>query len=70
MKNNNDQLVVIRKDELEDLIYKYCRKANSELYKGLSTFLYTFGEEHKTIINELDYIKAYIQNHAGQKKGD
>ncbi|MEC1726939.1 hypothetical protein P9E34_19715 [Schinkia azotoformans] len=59
-KTKTDQLVVIRKDELEDMIYHYCRIANDQLYKGLSTYLYTFGEEHKTIINELDYIKAYM----------
>lgn len=67
MKNDN-QLIVIRKDELEDLIYKYCRISNDQLYKGLASFLYTFGDEHKKIIEQLDYIKAYIQS--GEKKSD
>ncbi|MEC1772816.1 hypothetical protein [Schinkia azotoformans] len=72
--NNTNPIVTMTRSELDDLVYfaslRGAIRANEKLFNGLHPFLYQYLDELKMIINELDYIKIYIQNHSGEKKGD
>lgn len=64
-EQQNEKVVFITESELDNLIYytsyRAAKRANDKLFSGLAPFLYTFGEEHLKIMEELDYIKTFLQ---------
>ncbi len=48
--------------ELDRLLYKKVNEANNNLFGGIFPFISRLMDENEKILEELDYIKAYIQN--------
>lgn len=58
-----NEKVEITKSELEEIVYKFSRKASDNLYKGLCrAFFDRYDQDLRTIIQELDYIKLCLRN--------
>jgi len=58
----SNEYVVISRKEFEDLMYRYSKIANDQLYKGLSTFLHSYEESFKELFEEVDYIKNLLKS--------
>lgn len=64
---NNNEYVVMSKDELDDLIFHASRRANDKLFRGLYPFLADFRRDFETVIKDLEYIRYFLQNQEKKK---
>jgi hypothetical protein len=64
----NDRLIFMTEYQLESLVHSKSRKANQELYNGISNVLNDIQRQLRTIQDELDYIKLSTQPKPRKKK--
>jgi hypothetical protein len=71
----DQEVVIMTKEELDDLVYysayRAASKACSNLFHGLVPFIDRLSEDHEKMINVLDYIKVSVNesNPLNETKG-
>jgi hypothetical protein len=69
MRNENSELMVtLTIEELEDLLYKYTRIANDQLYKGLANHIFSIQDQLRDIEKTVEYLKVCQQVKPRRKK--
>lgn len=61
-RNKQELTITLTRDELEDLIYEQCKRANNHQYKGIvQAFLGRFDSDHEALLDGLDWIIAHLK---------
>lgn len=67
-KMKKDRLVLLTEYQLESLVYQKVRKANQDLYRGISPILSDIQTQLREIQEELEFIKLSVKPKARKKK--